>query len=139
MKINLEYPFNNDWRVGYLRESKKDGRRRVDLINTQYDRTTISYSRYLMSIKLGRYLTSDEEVDHIDTNCANDDIDNLQLLSVDEHLDKTKKENTTGRTMIDIVCPYCKKEFVREKRQVKTKLSFCSKSCSAKYYAGGIA
>lgn len=136
MKINLEYPFNQDWRSGYLRESKKDNRKRVDLVNNNTDRTTISYARYLMSVKLGRYLTENEEVDHHDTDCTNDDITNLKLMSTEEHLLKTSKENSTGRTMVTIECPYCKKVFEREKRNVKTKLSFCSRSCSATYYHG---
>ena len=132
MKIELEYPFVNDWRLGYLRTSR-DGRKRVDLYNSDTDRTTISYSRYLMSCHIGRYLNEDEEVDHIDRNKANDDISNLQILSIEDHRKKSTLEATTGRTMVSVTCSYCGRSFEKEKRNVKYANSFCNRSCAGKY------
>lgn len=131
MKIELEYPYCNDWRSGYLRESS-DGRKRVDLFNSNRDRTTVAYARYLMSCQIGRYLTENEEVDHVDGNNSNDELENLQILSVEEHRKKTSKENT-GRTFISVTCDYCGSSFEREKRNVKYSHSFCNRSCAGKF------
>lgn len=111
MKIELEYPFINDWRLGYLRTSK-DGRRRVDLFNSNTDRTTISYARYLMSCHVGRYLTAEEEVDHVDQNPTNDEISNLQILSTNDHLKKTLENRPKG-VVITLICSNCGTSFER--------------------------
>jgi len=134
MKIKLEKPFNLIWKYGYLRQSGKDGRRRVDLVNSDIDRTTISYARYLVCVERGELLPDGFEVDHIDTDCSNDSLDNLQVLSKDMHEEKTRKENTTGRTMLNLVCPNCGKDFEREKRFVKPNtVPKCSRKCNAEY------
>ena len=90
MVINLEEPYSSLYRKGYLR-IPKDGRKMVDLFNSSEDRTTISYARYLMCVNLGYILSKDYEVDHIDRDKNNDDISNLQVLSVEEHRRKTQK------------------------------------------------
>lgn len=135
LKIELSYPYCNDWRLGYLRESK-DGRKRVDLFNSNTDRTTVAYARYLMACQVGRYLTDKEEVDHIDRDCSNDDLSNLQILTVEEHKEKTVVENSTGLTMITLTCAYCGTKFERDTRQTHkgSKNSFCSRSCNGKFY-----
>ena len=45
----------------------------------------IQEHRYLMEQKIGRPLTADEEVHHIDGNIRNNSIENLQLLTIPEH------------------------------------------------------
>lgn len=137
MKIELQSPFKERWRKGYLRTSKEDGRSRVDLFNSDSDRTTISYSRYLMSVKVGYELGDDVEVDHIDKNNSNDDINNLQILTLEEHRNKTAEENTTGRNFLKLLCPECNNFFEREARFVHSrfgsaKQTFCSRSCNGK-------
>lgn len=110
-----------------------DGRRRVDLVNNSTDRTTTAYSRYLMSVKERRFLSKDEEVDHIDCDESNDTLENLQILSIEEHRFKTSMENS-GRTYVKLVCPNCLQHFMKEKRQVKEGVnSKCSKSCNGQY------
>ncbi len=47
--------------------------------------------RILMEKKLGRELTSDEEVHHIDGNHLNNDLANLEVLSKSEHSKKHAK------------------------------------------------
>ena len=134
MKIELKPPFSEIWSKAYLREEKSTGRRRIDLINNSNDRTTISYARYLICIELGYILSEKFEVDHIDSNCNNDDIDNLQVLSVEEHRLKTSNENNTGRQISTLICPNCNKLFQKETRLTKNKINnFCSRSCNAKY------
>ena len=131
MVIILESPFNTLYRKAYLREDSK-GRRRVDLINSRNDRTTISYARYLMCVKIGYVLSNDYEVDHIDGNCNNDEISNLQILTKEEHLKKTTKEVTTGRSVRTLSCICCGKDFEREVRNIRNSRSICSRSCNGK-------
>lgn len=87
MKIILEYPYTSVWKSGYL-VTNRENRKNVILFNSDKDRSTTSYARYLMSVKLKRFLTSDEQVDHIDNDKTNDDINNLQVLSVKENQQK---------------------------------------------------
>jgi hypothetical protein len=132
MIIELEHPFKNEWRKGYLRVGK-DGRKRVDLVNWPESRTTISYARYLLSVKEGRFLSENEEVDHIDGNNSNDDLENLQILTKEQHRFKSSLEKS-GRTYIQCVCKYCGIMFERELREVKRyPNTFCTRSCSGKY------
>lgn len=61
------------------------------LCRVQYGKTrqkVTAYARYLMENHLGRELDFDEHVDHIDENCTNDVISNLQILS---RADNTRK------------------------------------------------
>ena len=131
MVITLESPFKNLYRKAYIREDSK-GRRRVDLINNSKDRTTISYARYLMCINIGYILDKAYEVDHIDGDCNNDDISNLQILTKEEHLKKTTKEVTTGRSVRTLSCICCGKDFEREVRNIRNSRSICSRSCNGK-------
>lgn len=136
MKIKLEEPFKSLWRLGYLRESKTDGRRRIDLVNSNKNRTTISYARYLKSVELGYMIEDTYEVDHINANRKDDSIVNLQLLTKEQHREKTGKE-FTGRSMIELQCAYCNSIFSRfanqDHRKHGTKNSFCSRRCNGKY------
>lgn len=125
MKIHLQSPFSKDWKVGYL-VLNTENRQMVCLYNSQSDRTTISYARYLMSIKLDRYLSIDEHVDHIDEDKTNDNIDNLQILSPKENHNKSLK---TGETFIGFICPVCKIDFKLSKRQSHKINPCCSRKC----------
>jgi hypothetical protein len=50
---------------------------------------TISYPKYIMKCHLKRYLSDDETIDHIDNNCANNNLENLQILSRVENAKKS--------------------------------------------------
>jgi hypothetical protein len=132
MRIELEEPFKSKWKRAYLRENDADGRKRIDLVNSNSDRTTISYARYLMSVKLGRELAEGYEVDHINTDRTNDNIDNLQVLSKEEHKTKTVKEKPK-RKFVLLVCPNCEKEFVKFLNQMSCEKPKCSRRCNAQY------
>lgn len=125
MKINLEPPFLKDWSTGYL-VVNTENRRMICLYNSQVDRTTISYARYLMSVHLNRYLNDDEHVDHIDEDKTNDNIDNLQILSPKANHNKSLK---VGETYLDFVCPVCKIDFKLSKRQSHKNNPCCSRKC----------
>lgn len=133
MKINLEEPFRSLWLSGYLRYSKEDGRGRIDLINSKDDRTTISYARYLKSVELGYILPREYEVDHKNVDHTNDNLDNLQVLTKQEHRKKTAKD-FGGRDYAAFTCPECETVFVRETYKVKKNQSnvFCSRQCNGK-------
>lgn len=129
MQIDLQEPFKSLYRKGYLREST-DGRRRVDLYNSRDDRTTISYARYMLSVKNGRILSADEEADHIDTDTLHDSLENLQVLTKQAHANKTALENF-GKQYVSLVCPQCGETFSREKRFIRTENPKCSRRCNA--------
>lgn len=89
MKIKLEYPYNTQWKIGYV-VINKDNRRTLLLANGK-QRSSTQYARYLLAVKLGRFLTQTETVDHIDGDKTNDDINNLQILSRKENIRKSQK------------------------------------------------
>lgn len=47
---------------------------------TSGSRKSVQYARILLELKLGRVLTGDETVDHVDFNRRNNDMSNLQML-----------------------------------------------------------
>ena len=144
MKIDLEYPYNTLWNNGYI-VINPEGRRNVVLFNSQIDRSTVSFARYLMSVKLGRFLTDQEEVDHIDDNKTNDDPNNLQILTPEQNREKQRLHYINSvQQKFDLACPYCGKDFTLTERDMKMKfdyfhknngsgLIYCSSSCNAKY------
>lgn len=134
MRMKLDHPFDKIYIRAYLREDKKDGRRRVDLVRNKYDRTTMSYARYLKSVELGEVVSDGYEVDHIDCDPSNDSLDNLQILTIEEHLEKTKLERSTGRSVTTLICPNCGIEFVKEIRLIKKgSTPKCSRRCNGEY------
>lgn len=113
--------------------TRKDGRKHIVLVYADGTKTSKSWPKHLMEIKLGRLLESYETVDHIDGDRTNDDYSNLQIL--------TRSENAKKSAFVvsgTFPCCWCGKEFKlsvnqRTKRKGKTLNRFCSKSCSGKY------
>lgn len=130
MKIKLEYPYSNDWENGYI-QINPEGRRTVILYNSPTDRSSTQYTRYLLAVQEGRYLTESEEADHIDNDFTNDDLSNLQILHVDEHRYKTHKNGVQAR-YDSFVCACCNMEFTRRHTKVKSYTKYCSVECSQK-------
>ena len=91
MKIELKPPYNKVWRYGYL-SVNSEGRETLTLYNSCNDRSVTQYARYLLAVKLGRFLTEDETVDHIDGDKTNNSIDNLQVLSMADNIRKSQKK-----------------------------------------------
>lgn len=127
MKIDLEFPFNDKWKKGYL-VINKEPRRNVILYNSHTDRTTISYARYLLSVSLGRILDRNEVVDHINNDKLDDRLDNYQILSPAANVRKSAK----GKTYREFVCPVCGTHFKLESRQSHKANPTCSRSCGGK-------
>lgn len=133
-KIQLEYPYSEDWDSGYL-VINKENRKTLILYNgingNSQKRSSTQYARYKLTVSLGRYLTKNETVDHIDGDKTNDDISNLQILSMCDNIRKSQKKPPLVST-----CFICGKSFnVRRNITVETRLKYknnelcCSRKC----------
>lgn len=138
--VVAEYPYNDYYL--YVTYHKKEGRRYAVLVpidkSKNIKRTTISYARYLMSVKEKRFLNKDEDVDHIDEDKTNDDINNLQILPKKDNIIKGNKRN--GRQMVELKCPNCGKTFSRRKKNthltIKSRTyTACSRKCASTFGA----
>ncbi len=131
-KIDLKYPYNEDWKFGYI-VINGEGRNTVILFNDSYDRSSTSYARYLMSVHLKRYLEDDEHVDHIDDDKTNDILENLQIISRKEN--NIKHCRIKGRLLVEYKCPICEIRFTRRRQnsnRVESKKNLiitCSNKC----------
>lgn len=132
-QIELEFPYNQVWRKGYI-VTNKENRKTVILFNNKSDRSSTQYARYLLSVKLKRFLTDEETVDHIDDDKTNDHIDNLQILSREENVRKHFKQPD-----IQLICPVCKTTFNRsltqirgKKERAKENMIACSRQCGGR-------
>lgn len=137
MKINLEYPFSKDFKSGYL-NINKEPRRLVLLVDFDNNKTSLSYARYLMSVKEKRYLEKYEHIDHIDNNKLNDDINNLQILSQKENNIKKNEYLGIKSIPLELICPVCNNKFYRKPHRVNYKLKngkipTCSRKCGGIY------
>ena len=73
-----------------------------------YGRSFVFYHRHIMSIKLGRWISTEENVHHIDGNKINNNLENLMILSRAEH---AKLENNIKGNFLEITyCSICDKE-----------------------------
>ena len=87
----------------YIR--KKDGRKHVVIYDPTATpkRTTVSYPKYLMEQHLGRKLTDDETVDHIDEDYTNDAISNLRIIPRADNA----KRSAPKMILVDGQCAMC--------------------------------
>ena len=147
MKIDLEFPYSEIYQTGYIYVNNED-RRCVTLKTSDGKLTGTTYARYLMSVKLGRFLSDQEEVDHIDDNKTNDDINNLQILTPEQNREKQRLHYINNvQQKFDLSCPQCGKDFTLTERDMGEKfykhyqnngsgLIFCSRSCNAIFNRG---
>ncbi len=92
MKIDIsDSPYYPEFKSGYIITHKKEGRRYVVLVRRDQTKCCTSYARFLMSVKLGRRLRKEEQVDHIDEDKTNDSVDNLQIITQKDNLHKNAK------------------------------------------------
>ena len=117
----------------YLR---KDGRKHVVIVHSDGTRQTKSYPRLLMEQHLGRELTEEETVDHINNDFTDDRIENLQLLSLVENASKAMVGKESK--MFSFICPCCGTASVKLLKEVKGNRKkgkdgpFCSRKCAGK-------
>lgn len=90
--------------------------------------------RFVVEIRLGRPLSTDEHVHHRDENKTNNDPENLEVLSKADHC---REHFGTGRTFVERDCSCCGTRFdVELKRSNEAKKRgrelFCSRSCASR-------
>ena len=96
-----------------------------------------TYARYLMAWWLGRWLTQDEEVHHTDLNFANDELINLEVITVTQHRELHVQHR--GGSLVYLQCALCGNYFYRLRSElVKGEKKgnsgpFCGNSCSMSY------
>jgi hypothetical protein len=116
--------------------TRKDKRQHVVIVENGKSRT-VSYPKWIMEQHLGRKLSTDETVDHIDENVQNESIDNYQILSRADNVRKSVKR----AEYLTLTCKYCGKQFQR-RRAVDTRNQtvrrvdgpFCSRQCVGKVH-----
>ena len=79
--------------------------------------------RHQASIKLGRWIKTDEHVHHKDSNKLNNSLDNLEVLSASEHASMHKDTNPRA----ELNCLICNTLF----KQTSAIQKFCSTKCSS--------
>ena len=93
--------------------------------------------RWLMEQHLGHKLTTNEVVHHINGDPQNNLLGNLEVKLRGEH---ATKHGTTGRTVVQLVCSFCKRKFTREVRFVNHKKEsgqkdfYCNRQCMGKAF-----
>lgn len=106
--------------------------------------TSTPYARYLLAIKIGRFLEPHEYADHIDNNQLNDVPDNLQILTATENNIKSRKNRgISGHQYVLLMCPVCGEVFERMKNSTflckpKQKYAICTPRCRGLLSTKGI-
>lgn len=131
-KLYGPYTRKDDNRCYYVLAELIDGK-----VTRQSKKSAVMRARLMMEIHLGRRLKTSEEVDHIDDDCTNDVLTNLQVLPKLENARKDNKRKK--REWHELECPCCKKTFVTDDRQFKManakgRIPCCSRVCASKYY-----
>lgn len=89
--------------------TRKDGRQIVILKTPRIEnRITISYPKYLVQCHIGRKLSSEETIDHIDGNFLNNNLSNLRIVSRSDHC----RSHSFKKEEITRICKICGKLFL---------------------------
>lgn len=117
---------------------KEDKYSHVVIVWPDLTKTTVSYARYLLEVKLQRYLTENEDAHHKDENPENNSEDNLEVRERSGHRADHTRKYYDG---FEVQCVWCDKKFTLTALQQRTRKEnlhkkagpFCSRSCSGKY------
>lgn len=140
MLIELQEPFKHKWKKGYLWVNNEN-RKVITLTNDGVITFTMTYARYLMSVKLGHEIPDGFEVDHINNDKTDDCIENLQILTAEQNRLKQAWWYSAMIVQWTIVpCDYCRELMYITQGEINNRIRkgvhnlFCSRSCSAKYH-----
>jgi hypothetical protein len=120
MKIILDTPYKEHWKSGYL-VTNKENRKTVILYNNKYNRSSVSYARYQMTVFLGHYIDKSLHVDHIDNDKTNDSLLNLQLLTLKENATKQGLKIRTNKHGSLSCYRYCKCSICKQGKHLYSK------------------
>jgi hypothetical protein len=87
-----------------------------------YSNGCVYYHRHVASLKLGRWITTEEHVHHIDGNPLNNDPANLEVLTPSEH----HKLHKGSVEALEDTCSICGKTYVTTRVHQK----YCSYACA---------
>ncbi len=95
----------------------------------------VLHHRVVMENHIGRLLNANEVVHHINGNKKDNRLENLEVHDRREHTRSHSIQQ--GRKMVKLICPNCKCEFEKERRQThinkKNGWTSCSRSCMGKF------
>lgn len=97
----------------------------------------MTYARWLMQEQLGRQLTEDEHVHHIDGDALNDTVSNYRVIARSDH----GREHSGATEMVTFTCPMCgitttkEARFVRHNRRQGKLGPFCGRVCAGRFNA----
>lgn len=118
---------------------RKDGRSHICITHDDGRKQTKSYPRYIIEQYLGRELTTDETVDHINNDFTDNRIENLQILTRKENSTKEMIRPERARKLYTFICPNCNKEATKWESNVKHNLKngksgpYCSRKCAGQF------
>lgn len=131
--ICTEAPYKNCAVYGpYTR--KQDGRKIVRIVQNKKITTSL-YSRYLMEVHIGKELTYNEVVDHIDRDDTNDVLSNFRIVT----RRKNSQDDIPRAKKIKLECTECKKQVIRTQSDLRNNYKsnsygiFCTRRCRSKY------
>lgn len=88
--------------------------------------------RAVVEQHLGRYLTTEEIVHHVNENKHDNSLPNLKVMSREEH---TALHHPKAQPLIKLVCPECARPFYRRRGRThlvrgRSRRTFCSRRCN---------
>lgn len=91
----------------------------------------IGEHRYIMEQYLGRKLNYNEIVHHKNGDKTDNRLENLEIQLRKDH----RGTHGEGIEKVELICSWCGKTFIREKRAVKKnyKNYYCNRSCMGKH------
>ena len=135
------YPYENYHSSMPFRN--KEGRLCLNILIDKENHKQILYAKYLWEVSHKRKVRKGYEIDHIDGDCTNDTLDNLQEISSTENRKKGTSRiitsNNKNAKRLFLWCPVCGTKFKILKWKVNLKklkegkeFHFCCRKCQLK-------
>lgn len=135
------YPYENYHSSGPF--LNKEGRLRINLINCANNYFGMLFSTYLWEVSNHKKVRKSFSIDHIDGDCTNDVLSNLQEISLSDNRKKGTSKiisyNNKNSKRLFLWCPVCGERFKISRWKVNLKklkrgkeFHFCCKKCAWK-------